>query len=374
MFVREFDFDLPSELIAQAPLPDRAEARLLCLSRATGLMTRETVSSLPQLLAPGDLLVVNDTRVFPARLLGRRDPSGGAVECLLTDRLCPDATPMPPRERSATGVARAAGTDGAGEEQVWEALMHPGQKLKPGARVIFEGSATLHGEVLERRFYGRRLLRLWTQDRSTVDEAVDAIGHVPLPPYVKRGDCAADRERYQTVFARKRGSVAAPTAGLHFNDALLDLLRGRGIQTAAITLHVGYGTFQPVRVAEVENHRLEPERYDISPAAADAINHARGEGRRVIAVGTTTTRTLEAVALANGGRIVAGGGATDLFIFPGFEFRVIQGLLTNFHLPRSSLLMLVSAFAGRELVLAAYRHAMAERYRFYSYGDAMLIL
>jgi S-adenosylmethionine:tRNA ribosyltransferase-isomerase len=374
MFVREFDFDLPSELIAQAPLPDRAEARLLCLSRATGLMTRETVSSLPQLLAPGDLLVVNDTRVFPARLLGRRDPSGGAVECLLTDRLCPDATPMPPRERSATGVARAAGTDGAGEEQVWEALMHPGQKLKPGARVIFEGSATLHGEVLERRFYGRRLLRLWTQDRSTVDEAVDAIGHVPLPPYVKRGDCAADRERYQTVFARKRGSVAAPTAGLHFNDALLDLLRGRGIQTAAITLHVGYGTFQPVRVTEVENHRLEPERYDISPAAADAINHARGEGRRVIAVGTTTTRTLEAVALANGGRIVAGGGATDLFIFPGFEFRVIQGLLTNFHLPRSSLLMLVSAFAGRELVLAAYRHAMAERYRFYSYGDAMLIL
>jgi S-adenosylmethionine:tRNA ribosyltransferase-isomerase len=374
MFVREFDFDLPSELIAQAPLPDRAEARLLCLSRATGLMTRATVSSLPQLLAPGDLLVVNDTRVFPARLLGRRDPSGGAVECLLTDRLCPDATPMPPRERSATGVALAAGTDGVGEEQVWEALMHPGQKLKPGARVIFEGSVTLHGEVLERRFYGRRLLRLWTTDGSAVDEAVDAIGHVPLPPYVKRGDCAADRERYQTVFARKRGSVAAPTAGLHFNDALLDLLRGRGIQTAAITLHVGYGTFQPVRVAEVENHRLEPERYDISPAAADAINRARGEGRRVIAVGTTTTRTLEAVALANGGRIVAGGGATDLFIFPGFEFRVIQGLLTNFHLPRSSLLMLVSAFAGRELVLAAYRHAMAERYRFYSYGDAMLIL
>jgi S-adenosylmethionine:tRNA ribosyltransferase-isomerase len=374
MFVREFDFDLPSELIAQAPLPDRADARLLCLSRATGLMTRATVSSLPLLLEPGDLLVVNDTRVFPARLLGRRDPSGGAVECLLTDLLVSDATPTPPREHSGTCEAPAARASGGDGEQIWEALMHPGQKLKPGARVIFEGSVTLHGEVLERRFHGRRLLRLWTADGSAVDEAVDAIGHVPLPPYVKRSDGATDRERYQTVFARQRGSVAAPTAGLHFNDALLDLLRRRGIQTAAITLHVGYGTFQPVRVAEVENHRLQPERYDISPAAADAINRARGEGRRVIAVGTTTTRTLEAVALANGGRIIAGGGATDLFIFPGFEFRVIHGLLTNFHLPRSSLLMLASAFAGREMVLAAYRHAIAERYRFYSYGDAMLII
>jgi S-adenosylmethionine:tRNA ribosyltransferase-isomerase len=374
MLVREFDFDLPSELIAQAPPPNRADARLLCLSRAAGLMTGATVSSLPLLLEPGDLLVVNDTRVFPARLLGRRDPSGGAVECLLTDRLVSDATPAPPRERSGPSEAPAASAGGGGGEQIWEALMHPGQKLKSGARVIFDGSATLHGEVLERRFFGRRLLRLWTTDGSAVDEAVDAIGHVPLPPYIRRGDVATDRERYQTVFARQRGSVAAPTAGLHFSDALLDSLRARGIQTAAITLHVGYGTFQPVRVEEVENHRLEPERYDISQAAADAINHARGQGRRVIAVGTTTTRTLEAVALASGGRIVAGGGTTDLFIFPGFEFRVIQGLLTNFHLPRSSLLMLTAAFAGREMVLAAYRRAIAERYRFYSYGDAMLIV
>src|SRR6266851_3364171 len=295
MFVREFDFDLPSELIAQAPPPNRADARLLCLSRATGLMTGATVSSLPLLLEPGDLLVVNDTRVFPARLLGRRDPSGGAVECLLTDRLVSDATPTQPREHSGVSEAPATSAGGGGAEQIWEALMHPGQKLRPGARVIFDGAATLHGEVLERRFYGRRLLRLWTTDGSAVDGAVDAIGHVPLPPYVKRRDGATDRERYQTVFARQRGSVAAPTAGLHFSDALLDLLRGRGILTAAITLHVGYGTFQPVRVEEVENHRLEPERYDISPAAADAINHARGEGRRVIAVGTTTTRTLEAV-------------------------------------------------------------------------------
>jgi S-adenosylmethionine:tRNA ribosyltransferase-isomerase len=363
MLVREFDFDLPPELIAQAPLPDRADARLLFLSRATGLMTPATVSSLPLLLEPGDLLVVNDTRVFPARLLGRRVPSGGAVECLLTDRVVSDGTPAPSAEHR-----------GRGDDQLWEVLMHPGQKLKPGARVIFEGSATLHGEVQERRFYGRRLLRLWTTDGCTVDEAVDAIGHVPLPPYVKRSDGAADRERYQTVFARQRGSVAAPTAGLHFNNPLLDRLRARGIQTTAITLHVGYGTFQPVRVAQVEDHRLEPERYEISAAAADAINDARADGRRVIAVGTTTTRTLEAVALASGGRIVAGGGTTDLFVFPGFEFRVIHGLLTNFHLPRSSLLMLVSAFAGRELVLAAYRHAIAGRYRFYSYGDAMLII
>src|ERR1700688_970659 len=202
MLVREFDFDLPPELIAQAPLPDPADARLLCLSRTTGLMTPATVSSLPLLLESGDLLVVNDTRVFPARLLGRRVPSGGAVECLLTDRVVSDRARVP------------------GHDQIWEALMHPGQKLKPGSRVIFEGSATLHGEVQERRFYGRRLLRLWTTDGCTVDEAVDAIGHVPLPPYVKRNDCAADRERYQTVFARQRGSVAAPTAGLHFNNQI----------------------------------------------------------------------------------------------------------------------------------------------------------
>jgi S-adenosylmethionine:tRNA ribosyltransferase-isomerase len=387
MLVREFDFDLPPELIAQAPLSNRADARLLFLSRATELMTSATVSSLPLLLEPGDLLVVNDTRVFPARLLGRRVPSGGAVECLLTHRIVSDATSPPAptpaparaeagsRSRSALLGARGAMVGQApGDDQIWEALMHPGQKLKPGARVVFEGPAALHGEVLERRFYGRRRLRLWTTDGSSVEEAVDAIGHVPLPPYIKRSDCAADRERYQTVFARQRGSVAAPTAGLHFNDLLLDSLRARGIQTAAITLHVGYGTFQPVRVAEVEDHRIEPEWYDISPAAADAINHARGDGRRIIAVGTTTTRTLESVALANSGRIVAGGGTTDLFMFPGFRFRAIHGLLTNFHLPRSSLLMLVSAFAGREPVLKAYRHAIAEGYRFYSYGDAMLII
>ena len=252
--------------------------------------------------------------------------------------------------------------------------MHPGQKLKAGARVTFEGDVTIHGEVLERRFHGRRLIRLWTDDGVPLDTAVDTIGHVPLPPYIKRPDSAADRERYQTVFARQRGSVAALTAGLHVSGALLDALGARGIDTAFITLHVGYGTFQPVRVEQVEEHRVEPERYAIAPDTAEVINRALHEGRRVVAVGTTTTRALEAVALANEGRITAGAGTTDLFIHPGFQFQVIQGLLTNFHLPQSSLLMLVSAFAGRERVLAAYREAIAERYGFYSYGDAMLVL
>jgi S-adenosylmethionine:tRNA ribosyltransferase-isomerase len=252
--------------------------------------------------------------------------------------------------------------------------MHPGQKLKPGAKVVFDGIKTIHGEVIERRFHGRRVLRLWTQDGTPLDDAVDAIGHVPLPPYIKRGDRDDDRERYQTVFAQARGSIAAPTAGLHFNPALTAALNARGVEIAHITLHVGYGTFQPVRVERVEDHRLEAERYEIGEPAAAAINRALDEGRRVIAVGTTTTRTLEAVARAHEGRLVAAAGATDLFIYPGFEFRVISGLITNFHVPRSSLLMLVAAFAGRERILEAYRTAVAQGYRFYSYGDAMLIL
>jgi len=346
MHVRDFDFDLPPELIAQEPPPERGGSRLLLLNRATGSVTHTRVASLPDVLRAGDLVVVNDTRVFPARLIGRRVPSGGAVECLLVRRLA----------------------------DVWEALVHPGQKLKPGARVVFEGIHTIHGEILERRFFGRRFVRLWTDDGSSVDEAVDAIGHVPLPPYIKRTDRTDDRDRYQTVFARARGSIAAPTAGLHFTPALVDTLRARGIQTAAVTLHVGYGTFQPVRVDRVEDHRIEPEEYEISEAAAAALAAARAENRRVIAVGTTTTRTLEHAARVHGGAIVPGRNTTDLFIYPGFEFRLVGGLMTNFHLPKSSLLMLVSAFAGRDAVRTAYDAAIAERYRFYSYGDAMLIL
>jgi S-adenosylmethionine:tRNA ribosyltransferase-isomerase len=346
MDVRDFDFDLPPELIAQEPPASRGGARLLYLDRAAGSLTHTCISELPHLLRGGDLVVVNNTRVFPARLLGRRDPSGGAVECLLV---------------------RPLGDD------LWESLVHPGQKLKPGARVVFEGARTIHGEILERRYFGRRVVRLWTDDGSSLEDAVDAIGHMPLPPYIKRDDRDDDRDRYQTVFARTRGSIAAPTAGLHFTSELTAALVARGVQLTEITLHVGYGTFQPVRVDRVEDHRLEPERYEISASAAEAINRARADGRRVIAVGTTTTRTLEAVARQHDGAIAAGAGETDLFIYPGAEFRIVGGLLTNFHLPQSSLLMLVSAFAGRERVRSAYDAAIAQRYRFYSYGDAMLI-
>jgi S-adenosylmethionine:tRNA ribosyltransferase-isomerase len=358
MLVREFDFDLPSDLIAQEPADERGSSRLLALDRSSGRLAHRTMAELPSLIE-GDLLVVNNTRVFPARLVGRRVPSGGAVECLLINRVFTDM-----------GETKADRADG----ELWEALVHPGQRLGAGARMQFDGAHTLHGEILERRFHGRRLVRLWTGDGSAVDDAVDAIGHVPLPPYITRPDDSADRDRYQTVFARERGSVAAPTAGLHLNSALMAALDARRVAIVEITLHVGYGTFQPVRVERVEEHRVEPERYDIGEVAAAAVNRALDEGRRVVAVGTTTTRTLEAVASAHDGRLAAGAGATDLFIYPGFTFRVVGGLLTNFHLPRSSLLMLVAAFGGRERIMDAYAAAIAERYRFYSYGDAMLVL
>jgi S-adenosylmethionine:tRNA ribosyltransferase-isomerase len=374
MDVRDFDFELPPELIAQEPPAARGGARLLHLDRHTGSITHTAVSALPELLRAGDVLVVNNTRVFPARLLGRRDPSGGAVECLLVRPLGSGGGQTgvgPQPDQGQTGVRPQP--DQGQTSELWEALVHPGQKLKPGARVLFAGIHTIRGEILERRGFGRRVVRLWTDDGTALDEAVDAIGHMPLPPYIKRDDTADDRDRYQTVFAQARGSIAAPTAGLHFTPPLTAALAARGVAIAEITLHVGYGTFQPIRVDRVEEHRLERERYAIAPAAAAAITRARAEGRRVIAVGTTTTRTLEAVARAHDGAIVAGEGDTDLFLYPGAEFRVISGLLTNFHLPQSSLLMLVSAFAGRDRVRSAYDAAIAERYRFYSYGDAMLV-
>jgi S-adenosylmethionine:tRNA ribosyltransferase-isomerase len=371
MDVRDFDFDLPPDLIAQEPPRDRGGARLLHLDRTTGTIHHSHIAALPDLLRAGDLVVVNDTRVFPARLIGRRVPSGGAVECLLVSRRPP--SPPPDDHDRGTEATAVPGTLAASDGEFWEALVHPGQKLKPGARVVFDGIHTIHGEILEQHFFGRRIVRLWTEDGSTIDEAVDAVGHIPLPPYIKRDDRPSDRDSYQTVFARARGSIAAPTAGLHFTPALVDALQARGIGLTTITLHVGYGTFQPVRVEHVEDHRVEPEPYAISSAAADAIARAREEGRRVIAVGTTTTRTLEHVVRADDGRIARDRGVTDLFIYPGFDFRIVNGLLTNFHLPKSSLLMLVAAFAGRELVRTAYDAAIAERYRFYSYGDAMLI-
>jgi S-adenosylmethionine:tRNA ribosyltransferase-isomerase len=285
-------------------------------------------------------------------------PSGGAVECVLLSR-----TPDEGNSLSTEGRA-----------QFWEALVHPGQKLKPGARVAFDGAGTtLHGEILERRAFGRRLVRLWTDNGPPVDAVVDAIGHVPLPPYIRRDDRASDRESYQTIFADERGSVAAPTAGLHFTPSIVAALAARGVEIAPITLHVGYGTFQPVRTNIIEEHALEPEQFSIPPDTAAAVNRALDEGRRVMAVGTTTTRTLEWAAIEGGGRINPGTGATNLFIYPGFAFQVVGGLITNFHLPKSSLIMLVSAFAGRERVLMAYREAVRYRYRFYSYGDAMVI-
>jgi len=372
MDVREFDFNLPPELIAQEPAVARGAARMLYLDRATGSLVHTHVSALPTLLRAGDLVVVNNTRVFPARLLGRRVPSGGAVECLLVRRVGSDG--------GQTGVRMGVRPpsdphpDPRLTPELWEALVHPGQKLKPGARLVFEGIHTIHGEILERRYFGRRLIRLWTEDGTPLQNAVDAIGHMPLPPYIKRHDRDDDRDRYQTVFARTRGSIAAPTAGLHFTPQLTAALVDRGVELAELTLHVGYGTFQPIRVPRVEDHRIEAERYEIGASAAVAINRARADGRRIIAVGTTTTRTLEAVARQHQGVIVAGTGETDLFLYPGAEFMIVSGLLTNFHLPQSSLLMLVSAFAGRERVRSAYDAAIANGYRFYSYGDAMLII
>ncbi len=349
MDVALFDFHLPPGQIAQQPAAERDRSRLLVLHRASGaIVAHTTVQALPEFLKAGDLLVLNNTKVFPARLLGHRVPTGGAVECLLVRRV--------------------------GDDQ-WEALMHPGQKLHPGAKVRFTGAGgTLDAEVLARHFHGRRTIRLWSEDGRDVDRVVDAIGHVPLPPYIHRADDPADRDRYQTVYARARGSVAAPTAGLHLTSALLATLAGEGVERAEVTLHVGYGTFKPVRVEQVEEHQVDAEMFDIPAGAASAINAALDERRRVVAVGTTTTRALETSGLAGGGRVLEGPATSELFIHPGHRFQVVSGLFTNFHLPKSSLLMLVCAFAGREAVLDAYREAVALGYRFYSYGDAMLIL
>ena len=348
MNISDFDFALPEPLIAQDPAAERGGSRLLAMQRATGLVSHHQFSDLPSLLRAGDVLVVNDTRVFPARLVGVRLPGGGAAECFLVGP--------------------------ADQPDTWLALVHPGQRLRQGARMLFEsGGRRLHAEVLGLHFHGRRTVRLWTDDRSPVRETIDAIGHIPLPPYIKRADVPADRDRYQTVYARERGSIAAPTAGLHFTPEILDALLVRGVERVTVTLHVGYGTFQPVRVDRIEDHRLEAEHYDVPPATAGAVNTARREGRRVIAVGTTTTRTLESLAVDERGEVLPGSGETTLFIHPGFPFRVVTGLITNFHLPKSSLLMLVAAFGGIDHVLAAYREAVAQRYRFYSYGDAMFI-
>jgi S-adenosylmethionine:tRNA ribosyltransferase-isomerase len=323
-------------------LPDRDASRLLVLERVTGVLSHRTFSDLPELLRAGDLLVVNRSRVFPARLLGRRG-GGGEAEVLLVRRQ---------------------------EPEVWDALVRPGRRLRPGSvvdvapgfRVRIEGSPTPP----------LRRVRLLVEG-LTATAAVERYGHVPLPPYIQRADRPADRERYQTVFARESGSVAAPTAGLHFTPRLLGRLRERGVDRTELILHVGPGTFRPVQVEDVRRHRVEAERFTIPEDTAIAVRRAREQGRRVVAVGTTATRALES-ALGPDGRLRAGDGETDLVIVPGYRFRVVDALVTNFHLPRSSLLLLVSALAGRGLVLGAYAEAVRARYRFYSYGDAMLVV
>ncbi|MHB1022047.1 MAG: tRNA preQ1(34) S-adenosylmethionine ribosyltransferase-isomerase QueA [Acidobacteriaceae bacterium] len=358
MLVSDFDFDLPEELIAQAPLAERDGARMLVVDRATGALTDRQFRDLPELLQAGDVLVLNDSRVIPARLYARRaglhtqsnsQQPTGSVEVLLTKQL---------------------------SLWEWTALVRPGRKVQVGERLLFaeteNSEPLLEAEVIAHGEFGERTLRFTpVQDFYS---ALDKLGHMPLPPYIHRDDAAADKERYQTVFAHERGSAAAPTAGLHFTPRVLDMIRARGVQIVYVTLHVGLGTFQPVRVERVEEIHLHTERYTLPAETALAINDALREGRRVIAAGTTTVRTLEHCAqVAEGGPLKPHSGETSIFISPGYRFRIVSGLLTNFHLPQSTLLMLVCAFAGQPQVLAAYRHAVAERYRFFSYGDCMFL-
>ncbi|MGH9430146.1 MAG: tRNA preQ1(34) S-adenosylmethionine ribosyltransferase-isomerase QueA [Terriglobia bacterium] len=360
MRVDEFDFELPKSLIAQRPIEPRDASRMMLLDRARGTFADRMFRNLPQILRPGDLLVFNNTKVFPARLLGRR--LGTTAQKIGRNN--------PAAHEFLTGEVELfllQPLDG----NVWEGLVHPGRKVRTGEIVMF-GEGALQAEIIGRGERGIRRVRLQARDGS-VEEVIDRIGHVPLPPYILRPDEVHDRETYQTVYAKVRGAVAAPTAGLHFTEHVLKELEAHGVETCEITLHVGLGTFQPVRVEQVEEHRMEPERFEVSTEAAAAINRALDENRRVIAVGTTSTRTLEHLACTGSRRIELGRGETNLFIVPGHEFRVVRGLLTNFHLPQSTLLMLVSAFAGRDLILRAYLHAVEQQYRFYSYGDCMLI-
>ena len=364
MLVSEFDYHLPEELIAQAPVPDRAGARMLHLRHHTGELRDAVFRDFPELLGADDLVVFNNTRVFPARLYGHR--SGARAQ-----RLSP-ANPAS-REFLRGRVEALLVRRLPGDGQTWEALVRPGRKIGVGERLYFEGNdgtRELEAEVVGRGEFGERTLRF--EGVQDFFAAVERVGHIPLPPYIGRDDTAADRERYQTVFARERGSVAAPTAGLHFTTEILEAMRRRGIEMAEVTLHVGLGTFQPVHAEVVEENKLHREWYAIGEDTASKINRALDAGRRVVAIGTTTVRTLEYAARETG-RVEAQSGDADLFIYPGFRFRVVGAMLTNFHLPKSTLLMLVSAFAGRERTLDAYRHAVEQKYRFYSYGDCMFI-
>jgi S-adenosylmethionine:tRNA ribosyltransferase-isomerase len=357
----DFNYLLPEELIAQEPLADRSASRLLHLRRNASELQDRRFRDFPDLLTSDDLVVFNNTRVFPARLYGRRSGS----------RAQPLSAHNPASRDFLSGSVEVLLTRQISQEpNEWECLVRPGRKIGVGEHLFFGERDELQAEVIARSGFGERRIRFLPVPDFFAQ--VERIGHVPLPPYIDRQDRQADRDRYQTIYAREKGSVAAPTAGLHFTPEILSRLRERGIETAEITLHVGLGTFQPVRVERVEDHRLHRESYRISGEAASAINRALDAGRRVVAVGTTTVRTLES-STRKSGRVQAESGEADLFIFPGYEFRVLGALLTNFHLPQSTLLMLVCAFAGPDRVLEAYRHAVRERYRFYSYGDCMFI-
>ncbi|MSO20648.1 MAG: tRNA preQ1(34) S-adenosylmethionine ribosyltransferase-isomerase QueA [Acidobacteria bacterium] len=377
MQLHDFNYHLPLDLIAQHPPRRRTDSRMLLLNRTTGEIQDRQFRELPEILQAGDVLALNNSRVIPARLLGRR----------VGVRAMAIGKNHPKREEYLTSEIEAMLARQI-DERTWEALVRPGKKIRVGEQLVFEaatsaaGQATgkhseyLKAEVIARGEYGLRTLRF--EESKSLQRLIERIGHIPLPPYILRPgnhlDDRADRLRYQTVYARQSGSVAAPTAGLHFTRPMLNKLSQRGIARAEITLHVGLGTFQPIHTEKIEEHVMHPERYEVSEAVAEQLASARREVRRIVAVGTTTVRTLEHIAAANSGRITVGSGNTRLFIQPGFPFQVIGGMLTNFHLPQSTLLMLVSAFAGREHVLAAYEHAVRERYRFYSYGDCMLIL
>ena len=341
MKTSDFYYDLPEELIAQDPLEDRTASRLLVLDRKTGAVKHKIFSDVIDYLNEGDCLVINNTRVIPARLIGEKEGTGGKVEVLLLKRRAND---------------------------VWETLVKPGKKLRPGARVTF-GDGRLKAEILEIAEEGNRLVRFYYE--GIFEEILDSLGEMPLPPYITHK--LEDKEMYQTVYAKYDGSAAAPTAGLHFTKELLSKIEEKGIKIASITLHVGLGTFRPVKVDDVNNHHMHTEWYEVNAEAADIINETKRNGGRVICVGTTSCRTIESVADENG-YMKAKTGETDIFIYPGYKFKVMDGLITNFHLPESTLVMLVSAFAGKENVLSAYETAVKEKYRFFSFGDAMILI
>ena len=337
----DFAFDLPKELIAQDPLEDRSSSRLLVLDRRSGAVSHHVFREIGDFLRPGDCLVLNNTKVIPARLLGEREGTGAHVEVLLLKRR---------------------------DKDVWETLVKPGKKCRPGTKLEF-GGGVLKAEVVETVEEGNRLVRF--EYEGIFEEVLDRLGEMPLPPYITHK--LSDRNRYQTVYAKYEGSAAAPTAGLHFTEELLGQIRARGVQTAFVTLHVGLGTFRPVKEDDILEHHMHSEAYQISQQAADLINRTKASGGRVICVGTTSCRTVESAADERG-MVRPGSADTEIFIYLGYEFKVLDGLITNFHLPESTLVMLVSALAGREQVLGAYAEAVRERYRFFSFGDAMLVV